>query len=116
MLASYGIETAADINKAKIMQIPGFGEALTSDLVEWRKQHEWNFRFNSNEPVDHHQIDLMDRDLESQRQNLLSTLRQGSDSLRRISHEITSARSRLLPILDKAWTNLKIAEAHRDAL
>ena len=33
MLASYGIETAADIKKTKIMQIPGFGEALTSDLL-----------------------------------------------------------------------------------
>ena len=116
MLASYGIETAADIRKAKIMQIPGFGEALTSDLVEWRKQHERNFRFNPNEPIDHHEIDLMDRDLESQRQNLLSTLRQGSDLLRRLSHEISAARSRLMPVLDKAWTGLKIAEAHRDAL
>ena len=116
MLASYGIETAADIKKAKIMQIPGFGEALTSDLVEWRKQHERNFRFNPNEPINHHEIDLMNRDLESQQQNLLSTLRQGSDSLRRISQEITAARSRLVPILDNTWTNLKIAEAHRDAL
>jgi DNA-binding helix-hairpin-helix protein with protein kinase domain len=116
MLASYGIETAADINKTKILQIPGFGEALTSELVEWRKKHERNFRFNPNEPVDRHEIDVMDRDLESQQQNLLSTLRQGSDSLRRISQEITAARSRLMPILDKTWTALKVAEAHRDAL
>jgi DNA-binding helix-hairpin-helix protein with protein kinase domain len=116
MLASYGIETAADINKTKILQIPGFGEALTSELVEWRKKHERNFRFNPNEPVDRHEIDVMDRDLESQQQNLLSTLRQGSDSLRRISQEITAARSRLMPILDKTWTALKVAEAHHDAL
>lgn len=116
MLASYGIETAADVKKHKILQIPGFGAALTSELVDWRKKHERNFRFNPNEPVDRHEIDAMDRDLETQRQNLLSTLHQGSDSLRRISQEITAARSRLAPILDKAWTNLKIAEAHRDAL
>lgn len=116
MLASYGIETAADIKKSKIMQIPGFGEALTSELVEWRKKHERNFRFNPNEPVDRHEIDVMDRELESQRQNLLSTLRQGSDSLRRLSQEIGAARTRLMPLLEKTWTGLKIAEAKRDAL
>ena len=116
MLASYGIETAADIKKSKIMQIPGFGEALTSELVEWRKKHERNFRFNPNEPVDRHEIDVMDRELESQRQNLLSALRQGSDSLRRLSQEIGAARTRLMPLLEKTWTGLKIAEAKRDAL
>jgi DNA-binding helix-hairpin-helix protein with protein kinase domain len=116
MLASYGIETAADIKKSKIVQIPGFGEALTSELVEWRKKHERNFRFNPNEPVDRHEIDAMDRELESQRQNQLSTLRQGSDSLRRISQEIGAARARIMPLLEKAWTGLKIAEANRDAL
>jgi DNA-binding helix-hairpin-helix protein with protein kinase domain len=35
MLASYGIETAADIEGAKIMRILGFGETLTSELVRW---------------------------------------------------------------------------------
>ena len=116
MLASYGIETAADIKKTKIIQIPGFGEALTSELVEWRKKHERNFRFNPNEPVDRHEIDAMDRELELQRQNLLSTLRQGADSLRRLSQEISAARARLMPLLEKAWTGLKIAETKRDAL
>ena len=116
MLASYGIETAADIKKAKVMQIPGFGEALTSELVEWRKNHERNFRFNPNEPVDRHEIDVMDRELESQWQNLLSALRQGSDSLRRLSQEIGASRTRLMPLLEKTWTGLKIAEAKRDAL
>ncbi|MEO7860066.1 MAG: hypothetical protein ABIU05_06405 [Nitrospirales bacterium] len=116
MLASYGIETASDIKKAKIMQIPGFGEALTSELVEWRKMHERNFRFNSNEPVDRHEIDAMDRELESQRQNLLSYLRHGPDSLRRISQEIGEAQARLMPLLEKTWTGLKVAEANRNAL
>ena len=116
MLGSYGIETAADIKKAKIMQIPGFGEALTSELVEWRNKHERNFRFNPNEPVDRHEIDVMDQGIESERQNLLTTLRQGPDSLRRLSQEIGAARVRLMPLLEKTWSGLKINEAKRDAL
>jgi DNA-binding helix-hairpin-helix protein with protein kinase domain len=116
MLASYGIETAADIERSKIMQIPGFGNVLTSELMRWRQGHERNFRFNPSEPVDRRDIDAIDRELEARRQNLLLTLQQGPDVLRRLSQEIHAARSRLMPALEKAWTALKIAEARRNAL
>lgn len=116
MLASYGIETAVDIDGTKIMQIPGFGETLTSELVQWRRAHERNFRFNPSEPVDRHDVEAMDRDLEIRRQKLLSDVRQGPDVLRRLRQEITAARPRLMPTLEKAWTGLKVAEAWRNAL
>jgi DNA-binding helix-hairpin-helix protein with protein kinase domain len=116
MLASYGIETAADIDGAKIMRIPGFGEALTSELVQWRQGHARNFRFNPSEPVDRRDLDAIDRELEARRQNLLSRLRRGPDLLRRLSQEINAARPRLMPTLEKAWIALKIAEARRNAL
>lgn len=116
MLASFGIETAADIDGPRILQIPGFGQALTFELVQWRRKHERNFRFNPNEPVDRRDIDAIDRDLELRRQSLLSTLRQGPDALRRVSQEISAARLRLMPAMEKAWTALRIAEARRDAL
>ncbi len=116
MLASYGIETAADIAGQKITQIPGFGEALTSDLVQWRRGHERNFRFNPNQPVDPRDISALDRELEARRQSLFTMLRQGPDTLRRLSQEISAARSRLMPILEKTWSPYKIAEARRNAL
>ena len=116
MLASYGIETAADIERSKIMQIPGFGATLTSELVRWRQGHERNFRFNPSEPVNWRDIDAIDRELEARRQNLLSTLQQGPDVLQRLSQEIKAARPRLMPTLEKAWSVLKIAEARRNAL
>jgi DNA-binding helix-hairpin-helix protein with protein kinase domain len=116
MLASYGIETAADIERAKIMQIPGFGEMLTSELMRWRQGHERNFRFNPNEPIDRRDTDAIDRELEARRQKLLLTLQQGPDQLRRLGQEINAARTRLMPMLEKAWIALKIAEARRNAL
>jgi DNA-binding helix-hairpin-helix protein with protein kinase domain len=116
MLASYGIETAADVDSVNIMRIPGFGEMLTSELVRWRQRHERNFRFNPGEPIDRRDLDAIDRELEARRQNLLSTLRQGPDLLRRLSQDINAARTRLMPLLEKAWIALKIAEARRDAL
>jgi DNA-binding helix-hairpin-helix protein with protein kinase domain len=116
MLASYGIETAADVDDSAILQIPGFGPMLTTELVRWRREHERNFRFNPAEPIDRRDVDAIDRDLEARRQSLLSALRQGPDALRWLSHEITAARPRLLPVLEQAWTALKIAEARRNAL
>lgn len=45
-LASYGIDTAADMSYERIMNVPGFGEALTKRLLEWRQRHEACFVFN----------------------------------------------------------------------
>jgi DNA-binding helix-hairpin-helix protein with protein kinase domain len=116
MLASYGIETASDVDSYKINRIPGFGRVLTSELVGWRRRHERNYRFNPNEPIDRRDIMAMDRDLEVRKQTWISALQQGPLELRRLNQEINASRPRLLPKLQEAWTALKIAEAHRNAL
>jgi DNA-binding helix-hairpin-helix protein with protein kinase domain len=117
MLTSYGIETAGDIkSRGQILQIPGFGEGLTSALMRWRHEHERNFRFNPKAPIDPREVDAIDRELEARRQNLLLTLRRGPDDLLRLSQEINAAQARLIPVLEKAWNTLKIAEARRNAL
>lgn len=46
-LASYGIETAADIKASAVRAVPGFGEAMTAKLLAWRKGHEDRFRYNA---------------------------------------------------------------------
>jgi len=111
MLGSYGIETAADVEWRKIHQIPGFGQKLTGELLKWRRGHEQNFRFNPAEPLDRRDVDALDRDLESQRADLLRVLRQGPEQLRRTSSEVIAARTRLMPLIDRTWNQLKIAEA-----
>jgi DNA-binding helix-hairpin-helix protein with protein kinase domain len=40
VLASNGIETAADIDRASILRISGFGPVLTHSLVDWRRRCE----------------------------------------------------------------------------
>ncbi len=91
MLASYGLETAADVEHTKIMRIPGFGSTLTLELVQWRQGHERNFRFNPNEPIDRRDILAIDRELDTRRQNLISTLQQEPNSLQRLGQEIKLA-------------------------
>lgn len=116
MLASYGIETAADVNELRIIQIPGFGDVLTRKLVQWRRSHERNFRFNPNEPIDPRDINAMDRELEIRRQSLISVLREGPRELSRLRQEIQAGRARLMPMLEQAWTSLKVAELRRQSL
>ena len=45
-LASFGIESAADVKRNAILGIPGFGPATADKLLAWRAQHERRFVYN----------------------------------------------------------------------
>jgi DNA-binding helix-hairpin-helix protein with protein kinase domain len=45
-LASFGIESGADIKRHAILAIPGFGPATADKLMAWRAQHEKRFVYN----------------------------------------------------------------------
>lgn len=45
-LESYGVETAGDVTKEKVLQVPGFGEQLAVALLNWRKTVEQSFVFD----------------------------------------------------------------------
>lgn len=45
-LASFGIETAADVSDAAVRAVPGFGEAMTAKMMSWRRSHEARFRYD----------------------------------------------------------------------
>lgn len=45
-LASFGVETAADITRGAIKAIPGFGSVTADKLLSWRSQHERRFVYN----------------------------------------------------------------------
>jgi len=45
-LASFGIESAADINRNAIIGVPGFGPATADKLLAWRAVHERHFVYN----------------------------------------------------------------------
>ena len=116
MLEAYGVETAADVDEPSILQIPGFGPALASELVHWRHGHEANFRFNPAEPVDPKDIATVEREIERRRHELLELLRKGPDTLRQTSQAIVAARKELMPALEKAWTDFKMAEVEKNDL
>ncbi|QDK36415.1 topoisomerase DNA-binding C4 zinc finger domain-containing protein [Bdellovibrio sp. NC01] len=45
-LASYGIESAADIDYNRIRNLPQFGDVRTGNLVAWRRGIEQSFQYN----------------------------------------------------------------------
>ena len=45
-LASFGIETAADLDRALVWQVPGFGDQLTDRLFKWRLDLEKRYKSN----------------------------------------------------------------------
>lgn len=45
-LRSFGIETAADVTKSRVMGVRGFGEGLTRAVLDWKATCERRFRFN----------------------------------------------------------------------
>jgi DNA-binding helix-hairpin-helix protein with protein kinase domain len=45
-LASFGIESAADIDRNAILAISGFGSATADKLMDWRAMHEKRFQYN----------------------------------------------------------------------
>jgi DNA-binding helix-hairpin-helix protein with protein kinase domain len=55
-LQSYGIETAADLNSAAILRVPGFGEKTAANLLGWRATLEQRFRFDPNKAIDPREI------------------------------------------------------------
>ena len=71
MLASYGIETAADVVAHNILQIPGFGPAYTGSLVDWRNRIQARFRFDPKEPVDPLEVQALERELAVRTQELI---------------------------------------------
>jgi DNA-binding helix-hairpin-helix protein with protein kinase domain len=109
MLASYGIETAADVERSRVSSIPGFGERLTDNLIAWRREHEKNFRFNPNEPVDPKAIAEVERDLQARQAQLIAELRRGPGQLRQIETEIMRARAQLQPGMEEAWRAKSLA-------
>jgi DNA-binding helix-hairpin-helix protein with protein kinase domain len=66
-LSSYGIETAADINRADVIKVPGFGEVRTGMLLDWRMRKSSGFRFDPNQGGLPQQLQQVQRRISAQR-------------------------------------------------
>ncbi|MBN9506676.1 MAG: topoisomerase DNA-binding C4 zinc finger domain-containing protein [Altererythrobacter sp.] len=90
-LASYGIETAADIAPHAIMAVPGFGEAMTAKLLLWRRGHEAKFRYNAAPDASDVQAENAIRSAHAaKRADLQSKIRSGTAALQTAPQRLAS--------------------------
>jgi len=111
-LRSFGVETAADISYGKIRGIPGFGDALTNELLIWRHEVESGFRFDPSKGVDMSDRQLVKQKFLPRLRPLELGLQTGLEKITHIQQKIFKTRGDIYPILESCAKEL--AQAHAD--
>ena len=98
-LASYGIETAADITAAAIETVPGFGQhrgrQRAAVLLDWRQSLERRFRYQPLQGPDPAEIATLQQHYAQQRAQLEQELLAGPDGLTKIKTDLVKQRAQL---------------------
>jgi DNA-binding helix-hairpin-helix protein with protein kinase domain len=114
-LASYGIETAADLLSRQLESVPGFGPKLCGALYGWRKSLEHSFVFDPNKPVDKTDIDDVQREALSERKTIERKLSAGLIELRNIRSRIDNTRAHGLQSMETMYREYMQAKVDYDA-
>jgi DNA-binding helix-hairpin-helix protein with protein kinase domain len=109
-LRSFGVETAADVERHNIEQINGFGPANVKALVEWRTSIERKFTFDPSEPINPADVAAIKSDIARMKADLEKRLRQAVSTLQTISADARNTRAALQNAALAAWRPLKQAE------
>lgn len=91
LLASYGIETAADASEARVLQVPGFGPVNSRPLFEWRKRCERQFAFTPQRTAGDAAAQRRIKDeLDREARDLRKTLAEGPGRLSALAGQIAA--------------------------
>jgi DNA-binding helix-hairpin-helix protein with protein kinase domain len=82
-LLAYGVETALDVKPG--ITVPGFGPSCISSLLAWRDDCERRFKFRASEPIPPQEVHQVNVKMTTLRNNLISDLKQGPQSLSTLS-------------------------------
>jgi DNA-binding helix-hairpin-helix protein with protein kinase domain len=115
-LESYGIETAGDVTYKAVLQVPGFGPALTRTLLDWKKSIGARFVFKPNAGVDPRDIAEVDRAIAARRSEIEKALVQGIGELRQVSQQVTVRRQALTAQIETALQAVAQAKADLGAM
>jgi len=116
MLASYNIETAADVEQSAILNVPGFGPAMVKKLEKWRHGLEQQFRFNPNIALDPRDVADLDRRIDMEKRALEKALQDGPAELVHLREQIVAQRNALQKLLEAAAAELAQSEADLKAV
>ena len=111
VLASYGIETAADISYDEILSIHTFGPALTQNLVDWRNKLESRFQQYKSSPQDLAALNVVDQRYARRRNELESILLGGKTQLEFSRNSLVKKREQVRKKAEVAVKQLAQARA-----
>jgi DNA-binding helix-hairpin-helix protein with protein kinase domain len=109
-LRSYGIETAADVQRHRIENVNGFGPAIAGALIGWRTSIERKFVFDPKQPINPADIAAVKAAIAKRRNDLQAAMRQWLAKLRTASDQTLQSRSNLRAAAMPVWNALKKAE------
>lgn len=115
-LRSFGIETAADVSRNKVMQIRGFGEGLTRAVMDWKASCERRFVFNAANAVSATDRDAVRAKFGARRTIIETALMRGAGELRQFGQRAASQIEALHPHLEEAAKRLVQAQQDMSVL
>jgi DNA-binding helix-hairpin-helix protein with protein kinase domain len=110
-LASFGVETAADVTRSAVEAIPGFGQGLARNLTDWRADIEKRFVPPTNLNPTQQDINMVHAQVASMRTKLMQQLRDGATQLQAAKHEMTLRQNNAKGVLEAAHHALEQARA-----
>ncbi|SAK91530.1 Protein kinase domain protein [Caballeronia calidae] len=110
-LASFGIETAADITSSAIGAVPGFGEGLTNNLLSWKRSIERKFVPSANITPSPQDVNSVNARVASMRAKLEQQLRDGATYLQTVRNEFMLRQNKAKGALEAAHHHLAQAQA-----
>lgn len=94
VLASFGIESAADLATEKLLTMRGFGKVHIDNLMKWRKSIELSFRYDPHRLLTADEVQPVQRSYLLKKAHLLETLGHGADALDGIATEARNQQLR----------------------
>lgn len=111
-LRSFGIETAADVERNRVRQVRGFGERLTTAMMDWRKSCERRFTFNPSQAVSDAERAQVRSKFAAKKASIEARLSNGAAELQRFSSEGMMKATSLKTQAE--WAAQKLSQAQAD--
>ena len=110
-LASFGVETAADVDWNKIIRIKGFGPSLVSSIVAWRKSIEQKFVFDPTKGIDPADLAALNQRFSQKRSQIEGQLLAGPEQLGMLRELAIKQRTQMSQAIQSAARQLAQAQA-----
>ncbi|MEO5333859.1 MAG: hypothetical protein H7839_17740 [Magnetococcus sp. YQC-5] len=115
-LRSFGIETATDISKDRVMQVHGFGESLTRAMLDWQASCLRRFHFNPSADVSQSDKNTIQAKFAARRVFLENELLSGPDKLKQYCMNASIKLNAITQQIEMVAKNLAQAQADLNVL